>query len=196
MRHPASRQLFSYWNDLRGHRAAPERDAIDPVAIAGVLSDTFILEIDAELAFPFRLAGARTNALFERQLKGRSFIDLWRPEDRSAVRAMALSVADGACPIIAGARAHAAHPPALELELALLPLRHGGKTHARLLGCLSPVRHPSWFGLMPADSIELLSMRVMRPTRESSGPTLHPATMLRNAGDRRRFTVYQGGRQN
>ena len=196
MRHPASRQLFAYWNELRGPRAAPERDAVDPAAIAGVLSDTFVLEVDADLAFPFRLSGARTNALFERQLKGRSFTELWRPQDRDAVRAMILTVLDGACPIVAGARARAAHPPALELELLLLPLRHSGKTHARLLGCLSPARHPTWFGLMPADNIELISMRVVRPMRDAPAQTLQPASVGSRARENRRFTVYDGGRQN
>lgn len=193
MRHPASRRLYEYWNELRGQRAAPERDAIDPAAIAGVLSDTFVLEVDDALAFPFRLSGARTNALFERQLKGRSFVELWSPQDQVAVRAMLFTVLDGACPIVAGALAAAAHPPAVDLELLLLPLRHGGKTHARLLGCLSPARHPAWFGLMPAERLDLVSMRVVQAARDIPPP--RRAARMDDAPGRRRFTVHEGGRQ-
>ena len=190
MRQSATRQLFRYWNELRGGRAAPERDSIDPAAIVSVLPDTFILEVDPAFAFPFRLVGARTNALFDAQLKSSSFVELWRPQDRAAVRAMLLTTLDGACPVVAGASAAAADRAPVELELLVLPLRHFGKTHARLLGCLTPARHPPWFGLMPAQPLELISMRVVRPDqttllKKSESPA-HDA--------RRRFVVLPGGR--
>ena len=45
MKHSTSRMLFSYWDALRGERAAPERSEIEPGEIRHILADTFILEI-------------------------------------------------------------------------------------------------------------------------------------------------------
>ena len=46
MKHPTSRMLFSYWDGLRGARAARERGEIEPGEIRHILADTFVLEID------------------------------------------------------------------------------------------------------------------------------------------------------
>lgn len=199
MKQASTRQLYQYWNELRGLRTAPERENIDPADIGNILPDTFILEADCNLDFPFRVVGARTNALFDRQLKGEAFISLWRPEDQRTVRAMLLTTLDGACPIIAGAMAAPADRAAVELELLLLPLRLNGKTHARLLGCLAPARHPDWFGLLSADRIALTSMRVLRSEREQRGdlprqPERSTFAKQSQVSARQRFTVYEGGR--
>ena len=74
----ATIELYAYWNRLRGARSAPERNDVDPGAIRGVLADTFVLDFDASCGFPFRIAGSRANALFLKELRGFSFLDLWR----------------------------------------------------------------------------------------------------------------------
>lgn len=197
MRHDASRRLFNYWTELRGTRAAPERASVDPVAIAGILGDTFILEVDPKLDFPFRVCGARANALFDRNLKGASFVELWKAEDRRAVRALALTALDGACPVVAGAMAAVPDRAPVEMELLLLPLRHNGKTHARLLGALSPARYPSWFGLLPAENLSLSSMRILRPEPVTPHQMQPARAFAKNISSplerRRRFTVLEGG---
>ena len=63
MKAAATKELFGYWNRLRGARAAPERSDVDPVAIRGALGDVFILEVDATYGFPFRLSGSRICAI-------------------------------------------------------------------------------------------------------------------------------------
>ena len=100
MKHPATRELFAYWNDLRGPRAAPDRSDINPAAIRDILADTFMLDVDLERRFPFRLAGTRVNGLFDDEQKGRSFLDLWRAEERRNISAILLTVADGGCPVV------------------------------------------------------------------------------------------------
>ena len=57
MKHAASRELYAYWEERRGRRAAPERAEIEPGAIRGALSDAFILSLDAARGHPVRLAG-------------------------------------------------------------------------------------------------------------------------------------------
>src|SRR5918997_383905 len=72
MKHPTSRMLFSYWDALRGDRAAPERGDVEPGDIRHILADTFILEIGEDRRATFRLGGTRVCALFARELKGQA----------------------------------------------------------------------------------------------------------------------------
>jgi hypothetical protein len=193
MRQKVSKELFAYWNELKGARAAPDRSDIDPMAIRQILADTFIIEVDQDCVFPMRLSGTRLNALWLREQKGLSFIDLWRKEDRRGVAAALLTVIDGASPIVAGARIHAPGDARLDLELLLLPLRHFGKTHSRVLGALSPTHQPEWLGLQRAGPLELVSLRVVdaaAPRREPGNYA--PVGSARIVGGRPRLVVYQG----
>lgn len=157
----ASRELHAYWNLLRGQRRAPERSEIDPSAIRGVLADTFILEIDPANRYPLRVAGTRTNALFLRELKGAAFLDLWQGSDQAEIASLLAGVADEATSVLAGAAAGPRGLRPLELEILLLPLRHHGNTHSRVLGACALTSLPSWIGLLPSAPIILLSFRML-----------------------------------
>ncbi len=177
----ATRELHSYWNVLRGARSAPERSQIDPGAIRGVLADTFILECDARNRYPIRVVGARTNALFLRELRGGSFLDLWRDADQPEIDAMIAVVAGEAVAVVAGVSASPEGLKPMELELLMLPLRHHGDTHSRLLGAFSPSLLPSWIGLAAAAPMRLLSLRVLERV-ESAGRKRSPAAPDEGAG--------------
>ena len=163
MKLAASQELHAYWSGLRGARSAPERAEIDPAAIRGVLADTFILELDESRGYPIRIAGTRTNLLFDRELKGAAFVDLWRKPDQLEIAAVLACVADEAVAVVAGASCRREGGEPMDLELLLLPLRHRGATHARALGAISPASLPSWFGLLPAAALSLLSLRIIEP---------------------------------
>ena len=178
MRQQATRELYSYWNAIRRERAAPDRAEIDPASIRAILSDTFMIEVEGDGAFSLRLTGARLNALWLTEMKGRSFIDLWG-EDRASVAAALWTVMDGAVPVVMGASAAPRDRLPAELELLLLPLRHHGRTHARILGALAYANTPDWLGLIPVERMALKSMRIMSASsarvdlpilRRTSGP--------------------------
>ncbi len=171
----ASRELHSYWNLLRGARSAPERSQIDPGAIRGVLADTFILEVDARNRYPIRIVGARTNALFLRELRGGAFLDLWQEPDQREIVSMLAVVAGEAVAVVAGASASPEGLRPLELELLLLPLRHHGDTHSRVLGACSPAFLPSWIGLAAAAPMRLLSLRVLERAESANRKRSFPA---------------------
>jgi hypothetical protein len=78
-------------------------------------------------------------------------------------------VSDEACPVIGGVSAKAAGFQALELELLLLPLRHRGATHSRILGLCSPTSAPNWLGLAPVASLSLQSTRILRRSTDRDG---------------------------
>jgi hypothetical protein len=162
MKQAVTRKLFSYWNNLRAERAAPERADIDPAAIRALLRDTFILEVDPGRNLPVRVAGARVSALFNRELKGQSFVELYREDDRECLSAIVESVLDDPTPAVCGVSAAPIGREPLEMELLLLPLRHHGKTHARILGSLVPSGFASWMGLIEAQPLGITSLRIIR----------------------------------
>ena len=204
MKHRGTRELFAYWNGLRGARSAPERSDIDPTAIRSVLADTFMLEVDMARGFPIRLAGTRVNGLFDAEQKGRDFLSVWQPAERRNVAAVLMTVADGACPVVAGAMAAPRGREACAFELLFLPLRHHGKTHARILGLVKPTEAPAWLGLLPIGPMSLRSLRIVeareavtQPDRIAVGGELAVSPM--QFGDvapttRPYLRVIQGGR--
>jgi hypothetical protein len=146
MKHPSNRELFEYWNKRRGGRLAPERAEIEPGAIRHVLADTFILGCDGSAAHEFRIAGTRVCALFGRELKGIGFLDLWASSSRVEVDELLTIVANETVGVVASASSTVAEDATLELELLLLPLSHGARGDARVLGALAPAEVPHWVG--------------------------------------------------
>src|SRR5271157_4106308 len=132
-----SRELYAYWDTLRAGRNAPERNDIDPGAIRGVLADTFVLDFDPKRGFPFRIAGSKANALFFRELRGFSFLQLWREADRGQIEAAVRRAADSTQPQLIWAEASPPGLESLEIETTLLPLQHHGSTHSRVLGSIA-----------------------------------------------------------
>lgn len=191
MRQQVSKELFAYWSELKGDRLAPDRADIDPGAIKHILADTFILEVDADAQFPLRLSGGRVNALWRREQKGRSFVELWRPADRRSASLAVSTVVDGVVPVVAGVKTYIESHALLELELLLLPLRHFGKTHSRVLGALSPVYQPEWLGQLRAGPLELISLRVIETGHPpASASDDKPFTFTKRARPRPRLVVH------
>jgi hypothetical protein len=191
-------EIYAYWNRLRGARRAPERNAVDPGAIRGVLADTFILDFDDQRGFPFRIAGSRANAIFLKELRGLSFMDLWRDADRDELNSILHCVADETQAFLIGAEARPPGLGAVGVEIILLPLRHHGFTHSRVLGGLAVHAAPSWMGLVGAGPIVLTSLRALdSSTLETPAPqNAAPSSFsLRNLPRRyKHLFVYSGDR--
>jgi hypothetical protein len=146
MKHSSIRELFDYWNARRAGREAPERADIEPAALRRVLADTFILSFEPRAGHPFRIAGTRVCALFGRELKGEAFLDLWSTDGRREMRSLLAVVANETVGLVASAAGDGLGRAPLDLELLLLPLRHHGRTDARVLGALVPGEPPIWIG--------------------------------------------------
>jgi hypothetical protein len=179
MKQSGTRKLFNYWDKLRGERMAPEREDIDPAAIRGLLRDTFILEVDRGRTLPVRVAGARMSSLFLRELKAVPFSELFREEDRDSIRAIVESVIDDPTAAVVGLQAGPWERARLDLEMILLPLRHRGKTHARLLGAMTPATTPTWLGLLESAPLRLVSLRIIREEgfRDAAAPSVTAPSM-------------------
>ncbi|AZG76128.1 PAS domain-containing protein [Methylocystis rosea] len=160
---PVTRDLHDYWGRLKGERAAPDRAEIDPVAIRHILPDIFIIEVDPERRLPLRLCGARVNALWQREQKGRSFLEWWRAPRREEAAEAIRRVIDTQTPLVARARTARTAPDrdAAEFELLLLPLRHFGKSCSRVLGSLAPARRLDWVADCPVGPLDLVAARML-----------------------------------
>ena len=190
MKHLASRELYTYWDDRRGQRSAPERSDIEPGAIRHVLSDSFILAAgDTATGCPFRLAGTRVCALFGRELKGESFVELWDAADRRTIADLLAILVDEGVGTVAGVSAHSAAGDPIELELLLLPLYSRRPALARAIGTLAPLKPPLWRGASPIGALGLGSRRHVGAATVSR---FIPRFM--SARGRRGLIVHEGGR--
>jgi hypothetical protein len=183
--------IFQYWDQLRGSRSAPERGEIEPGAVRQALLDTFILENTAA-GLTFRLAGTRLCATFGGELKDRTFSSLW-PDAATRVELsrMTDAVMDDSAGAIIGLNITTERGGSGDFELLVLPLRHRGKTHERLMGALAPVTLPDWLGHDRIASTEIRSMRIIWPSglRASHTPAKPSAEERRS-----RFMLLPGGR--
>ncbi|HEY8125633.1 MAG TPA: PAS domain-containing protein [Methylocystis sp.] len=165
MKLPVTRDLHDYWGRLKGERAAPDRAEIDPLAIRHILPDIFIIEVDPERRLPIRLCGARVNALWQREQKGRPFLGWWRTQRQEEMAEAIRWVIDDETPLVAHART-APGRDAAEFELLLLPVRHFGKGGTRVLGSLAPARRLDWLGICPMGPLDLIATRMLQDRAE------------------------------
>ena len=159
MKHAASRELYAYWEERRGQRLAPEHTDIEPGAIRQALSDTFILELDATGGHSFRLAGTRVCALFSRELKGKSFVNLWDLGSRGPIADLLAISTEESVGTVTGVTALSTAGEPVELELLLLPLGMRRPRQARTIGVLAPLKPPAWLGASPIGALTLGSRR-------------------------------------
>ena len=161
MKHSSTRELYEYWQRLRGSRPAPDRTEIEPSDIRRVLGDTFILEVASRTDYRFRLAGTRVCALYGRELKGRDFLSFWKGKDRDAVATLLAAVSQDAGAAVVGINARAAHDRDIACEILLLPIRQKDGGFSRILGSLAPMEDPYWIGIHPVVSQAIVSLRLI-----------------------------------
>jgi hypothetical protein len=195
MKHSSSRQLYTYWEEQRGTRPAPDRADIDPASIRHALGDIFILAADFVDEQRYRLAGTRICALFGRELKGESFNANWTANSRNQMTEMLVELNNEQAGFVAGVTARNADGASTELELLLLPLAHRGHARVRAIGVLAATDLPYWVGDRPITELALGTVRHIGA--ETGRPPLRALTSGKASqmgGQLRRgFMVYQGG---
>jgi hypothetical protein len=195
MKHASTRALYSYWNERRGNRPAPERGDIDPAAIRHTLGDTFMLAADFVDEPRFRLAGTRVCALFCREIKGEVFSALWNETSHKGIEDLLSIVTDETQGAVAGVTGCTADGSQVDLEILLLPLAHIGHARIRALGVLAPAVPPYWLGEKPVVELELGTLRYIGVELESVGSARKLGLSLENVRLRHGFVVYSGGRK-
>jgi hypothetical protein len=200
MKHGASRELFEYWNRLRGSERAPQRSAIEPSDLRRVLADTFILEVAGRERYDVRLAGTRVWTIYCREIKGSNFLDLFSGEDRSAMATLAAAVSEDGAAAVVTVNCATARGDQAAAELIMLPLRHSNAAaFDRVLGSIALMERPYWLGIEAVASQSITSLRLiwpdetptyMRRRADRTGAAARPLTTVPPAQARRRGHLY------
>jgi hypothetical protein len=138
MKHPSSREFFTYGDGKRGAARAPDRSEIEPGAVRELLGDIFVLSYDAAAGHPFRVAGTRVCALVGRDLKDRSFSALFAADARREIEDIIAVVAEEMLAAVAGITATSEDGSPAHLELLLLPFSARAHTPLSLTGSIAP----------------------------------------------------------
>ncbi|SHE63352.1 PAS domain-containing protein [Devosia limi] len=163
MQKASTKTLYDYWNGIRGSRSAPDRKDIDPTRIRDALANTFILELDESERFSFRLAGSHLCTSYCRELKGRSFSTLWHERDRDAMDTLIRAVTEDHAVALVTFQGTTAIHTKTTFEAILMPLRHNGSTHTRLLGAMTAIDEPYWLGVQPIMEQRITGLRLIWP---------------------------------
>ena len=182
MKHPVSREFFTYWEKKRGEARAPERGDVDPSALRELLGDIFVLSYDAAAGYPFRVAGTRVCALFGRDLKDTSFAALFAEQSRREIEDIVTYVAEEMLPAIAGITATSQSGKVAHLELLLLPFNNRAHTPISLTGLLAPFEDD----LDTLKDFKLTSWRYLHQQEKLLPRTLRKLALARG------FMVYEG----
>ena len=163
MKTEQTRELYQYWSDLNAIYGIPERHRIEPSPIAGILGDTFILELGEFGENRYRLAGTRLCAAFCQELKGQSFFLSWEKQDRKTIAGIVDAVCQDQVAALIGSSARSGDNRMISLETLLLPLLHDGAKQRRLLGLTTSHTRPVWLGSDPILSLSMSSWRIIDP---------------------------------
>lgn len=213
MKNGVTQTLYSYWDDLRGVRPAPDRSEIDPGQIRGLLGDTFILETKNPRDVRYRLAGTRLCSAHCRELKGRDFLRGWSIKDREALESLVAAITEDAAAAVIGVAGQTERDQQLNMEMLLLPLNVPGEGRVRIMGSCTPMERPYWMGLHPILKQTITSLRLVWPDERpyflnqdkrvnpilprftAEGMTM-PSQGLPNGAERQvgHLTVYSGGK--
>lgn len=165
------RDIYAYWDALRGGAASPMRNQIEPAAIRLALPDLFMLEATPDGDLLFRLVGTRMCALFGRELRAHSFLDLWAGGPASNPIEITQGVILHESPVLMNLLGFFQDGETARFEMLLLPIRSTQGVCDRLMGALVPEAGQS-HTLLLAQTLRCLYMERSRPltgTRTGSG---------------------------
>ena len=203
MKQTASLWLFTYWNELRNGRKAPNRFEIEPKRIGPLLPETFILETDESRTFRFRLAGTRICETYGFELKGMDFVSFWKDRDeREAVESLLHTIKEDGSAGILEFTATNEDGEDCRFEILLLPLIHAGEQVNRIMGSMSAIDDPYWLGSkrlsdQKLDDLDLIWPDINPDFLRSDGDNLAitPSTTDRIvSANGRLFRVIDGGK--
>ncbi len=166
MKHDWTADLLTYWDRLRGTRAAPDRRDISPRALGGKLPNIFILRSDGDgetlpsvsgagaphippaRQWQFRLAGTRLCTLYGRELRNTRFLSLWHDDIRPWLsEQLHLSGLDYR-PLRLEHTGITLAEKTCHFETLLLPLHEADGSPA-WIGSMVPLEQPLWLGSEP-----------------------------------------------
>lgn len=182
MKNTASIEIYDYWDALRGGRAAPSRNEIEPTRLRHLLPDLFILSEGDNASPTFRLTGTRLYNLFGRELRDTPFSSIWDSKTAQDASRISQGVMQHELPVLFDISAERGNGySAAHFEMLLLPLQTEEHFPSRLLGALIPDRKVDEFS-DPLQPLMLTKSRMLHRDPENtvvfgSGPVISPQAM-------------------
>jgi hypothetical protein len=140
IKHPGTRALFSFWEKIRGEKAAPNRDDLDLRQIAAIVPNLIMLERDhLHHTFKWRLAGSQIGQLYRQHLTSTDALAGWRGFERDALKKLFTMVVTSLQPCLVRYLLTTDTGQVIAAELVGLPLlaRNGSRFH--ILGGIFPL---------------------------------------------------------
>jgi len=144
------RRLLEYWRSKCVAGRLPSRRDIDPVALAYILPNLFILDVHADeepqRRFRFRLFGTELARVHGRDLTGRTLHESLESSAAEGAVRHAIGVVEGRAPrFVAGKMVYLKHKEWLSFENCMLPLQDDSGGINMILGAtihLFPSKDP------------------------------------------------------
>jgi hypothetical protein len=193
--HPQSRNLFRYWDSIRGEHRAASRNDLDLRQIHDLLPWLFVSEPDiaTPAAHRFRLAGTGICRMWQENLTGKSLFAAWSNFERRTACSLLRGTIEDCQPFVMRVRARTENGAATTIEIMGLPVRAEAGNQNQVLGIIVPFRQPEWLGRERLTAFELSSVRVIltdrQPLAAPSGGTSSRRPMLQPV-----LKVIQGGK--
>jgi len=125
---PELHRLYDYWLSKRAGRRYPARRDIDPIDFRYLLGRIVLIDVLRDpLRFRVRLQGMEVVKYFGRDLTGRTFDEIQRPELRAFLLLRARELVEAGQPHFAR-RVLAKDGRTLRFEVAVLPLADDGES--------------------------------------------------------------------
>jgi hypothetical protein len=138
MFHSNTEQLIDYWRTRKGAAETPARVSINPVDLANVLPQVFLLGRLGPGQYRFRLGGGFLVDLHGRELRHSDFLRLWAPAARTPLQLALEAVRRHPVPLVIEVDARAGDG-AMRMEVLIAPLRGATDQIDRLIGLYQPL---------------------------------------------------------
>lgn len=160
IQHPGTRALFSFWEKIRGEKAAPARDDLDLRQISPLVPNLLVLERDhLNQTFKWRLAGSEISQLYRQKLTNTDALAGWRGFERNSLKQLFTTVVTGLQPCLVRFHLTTDTGQVIGAELIGLPIhaRNGSRFH--VFGGIFPLRDISNLGYSAITCLELAAAR-------------------------------------
>jgi hypothetical protein len=192
--HSGTRNLFRYWESIRGERSAPLRSQIALQHIHQLLPWIFICEPTGEShSHRLRLAGTGICQLWGENMTGKDLFASWKTFERETMNRLLNAAICDLQPFVMRCRARTETGFSTHLEIIGLPVE-ADDTHAnQVLGLVIPFHESNWLCTHHLVSFELVSVRIIwtEPVPAKDSVPVKPVSRGRKF---RHLHVIPGGR--
>ena len=160
IQHPGTRALFSFWEKIRGEKAAPGRDDLDLRQISAIIPNLLILERDhLHQTFKWRLAGSEIGQLYRQKLTNTNALAGWGGFEHNILKQLFNTVVTSLQPCLVRFHLTTDTGQTIGAELLGLPMlaRNGMRFH--IFGGIFPLRDISRMGYGSITALELSAAR-------------------------------------